>query len=259
MNHSKVELSQDVELELESVRPKVRELTPRQAAFVASYVANGRNARQAAIAAGTDPRSASEMGYRNIRNPVILEAIRAAAGDIIKERLPELVEAMVDLALNPKTSAVARVSAFRELADRGGMAVNRGPMVQINNGLTDPKAQASAIIAEIWAEKNTREARREATYAHVAQIVDAKKSTIAGGMSDIIDNDLPTSDGQRPAQAGGGERRQGPIPAVSVIPPSPNTHTPSAKVLAIDEWRESVRQLCVGKFVEAGAEENGDA
>jgi len=258
MNDSDCEVILTGDEAVDCVRPKSRELTPRQADFVAAYITNGRNARQAAIAAGTSPASAGPMGYRNIRNPVILEAIRAAAGDSIKERLPELIDAMVQLALDPKTSAVARVSAFRELADRGGMAVNRGPMVQINNGVTDPKAQAQAIIAEIWAERNTREARQERTFAHVGQLIDAKRSAIAGGMSDIIDNDAPTSDGQRIAPGRGGERLQGPIPAASVIPPHPTTTYPTPDNLGLEEWRESVRQVCEGKFPDAGAGDDGD-
>ena len=249
---------EDVLLELDSVLPKSRELTPRQAAFVAAYVSNGRSARAAAIAAGTSPSSAGVRGYRDIRNPIILDAIRVAAGDIIKQRLPELVEAMVELALNEKTSAVARVSAFRELVDRAGMAVQRGPMVQINNNTSDPKAQAQAIIAEIWAERNTREARQERTFAHVGQLIDAKRSAIAGGMSDIIDNDAPTSDGQRIAPGRGGERLQGPIPAASVIPPHPTTTYPTPDNLGLEEWRESVRQVCEGKFPDAGAGDDGD-
>lgn len=240
---------------LDYERPKSRELTDRQRQFIAAYVANGRNARQAAIAAGTSPTSAAQMGYRNIRNPVILDAIRHAAGDMIKERLPELIEAMVELALDTKVSAVARVSAFRELADRGGMAVNRGPLIQINNGMTDPKAQAQALIAEIWTEKNTREARKERTHAYVAQLVDARKSGIDGAMADIIDNDRAFAALGTEVPGTGGDRCQGPIAGANVIPPSPNGNAATALVSALLEWRGCVSRWTggnVGMLEEVG-------
>lgn len=237
--------SQD-DLELHSDRPKGRELTAKQSAFVEAYVANGQtSARAAAIASGTSPISAGVMGHRNIRNPLILEAIRVAAGDTIKEHLPELINSMIELAMNPKTSAVARVSAFRELADRAGMAVQRGPLVQINNGLTDPRAQAQALIAEIWTEKNTRDARRERTESYVGALID-QKSAIAGGMSDIIDNDAAWRPTAAEAQVGGGERLQGPIPPAYLIPPSPNAHPPAPENFGIAEWREAVRLGTLG-------------
>lgn len=230
--------------------PKSRELTGRQRQFVTAYIDNGRNARQAAIASGTSPASAAQMGYRNIRNPVILEAIRVAAGDGIKARLPELIEAMVELVLDPKVSAVARVSAFRELADRGGMAVQRGPMVQINNCLNDPKAQAQALIAEIWTEKNTRAARAERTHAYVAQLVDAKRSSIDGEISDIINNDAPFAALGSQEHGTGGEQVQGPIAGASRIPPSPNGNAAPVLSSALLEWRGCVARLTGGFVVE---------
>jgi phage terminase small subunit len=50
-------------------------LTAKQNAFVKEYILNGGNSTQAALAAGYSEKTASEMGYENLRKPQIKKAI----------------------------------------------------------------------------------------------------------------------------------------------------------------------------------------
>lgn len=52
-------------------------LTPRQQRFVDEYLID-RNATQAAIRAGYNPKNASKLGYNNIQKPVVQQAIHTA-------------------------------------------------------------------------------------------------------------------------------------------------------------------------------------
>lgn len=58
--------------------PKTREITPKQQKFVAEYVKNGGNAKQAAIKAypNQTEKSATQQGWENLRKPELAAAIR---------------------------------------------------------------------------------------------------------------------------------------------------------------------------------------
>lgn len=52
-------------------------LTAKQDAFVKAYLLNGGDATKAAISAGYSKKTASEMGYENLRKPQIKKAIES--------------------------------------------------------------------------------------------------------------------------------------------------------------------------------------
>ena len=58
--------------------PKTKQLTPKQEAFVAEYVRNGGNAKQAAIVAypGQNENSAAQQGWQNLQKLELAKAIR---------------------------------------------------------------------------------------------------------------------------------------------------------------------------------------
>lgn len=58
-------------------------LTPKQAAFVAAYVANP-NATQAAIEAGYSAKTAYSIGNENLSKPEIVMALRVAHGTALE-------------------------------------------------------------------------------------------------------------------------------------------------------------------------------
>lgn len=58
--------------------PKTKQLTPKQEAFVAEYVRNGGNAKQAAIVAYPEQNenSAAQQGWQNLQKLELAKAIR---------------------------------------------------------------------------------------------------------------------------------------------------------------------------------------
>jgi phage terminase small subunit len=65
---------------------QAKELTPKQALFVAEYLANGFNATSAAISAGYSKKTAHSQGPRLLENVEIKEAIANKVGKALAKR-----------------------------------------------------------------------------------------------------------------------------------------------------------------------------
>lgn len=88
-------------------------LTPKQAKFVASYIANGMNATRAAITAGYSEKTACEIGAENLRKPLIANAIA---------KRTEKGLAKMDFSVDRTLEYVARMAFFdpKELFEDDG-------------------------------------------------------------------------------------------------------------------------------------------
>lgn len=67
------------------IRANLKALRPKQARFVAEYLANGMNATKAAIAAGYSAKTAQEQGSRLLSNVMVAEAVAAATAKVMDE------------------------------------------------------------------------------------------------------------------------------------------------------------------------------
>lgn len=68
-----------------AARPKTKRgpaLNPKQAHFVKVYLANGKNATQAAIAAGYSKKTAEQLGFQLLQKTSVSEAIEAELRDV---------------------------------------------------------------------------------------------------------------------------------------------------------------------------------
>lgn len=77
---------------------KPRELTPRQAQFVAAYIANGGNGVRAAIEAGYAEKSAAGRAHTLLTTaPAVIAAVAEMRAEIKQRGLYTVERAMVDL------------------------------------------------------------------------------------------------------------------------------------------------------------------
>ena len=79
--------------------PKTKRLTPKQEAFVAEYVKNGGNAKQAAIKAYPEQNenSAAQQGWQNLQKLELAKAIRdefSRQGVTLEKALRPIVRAL---------------------------------------------------------------------------------------------------------------------------------------------------------------------
>ena len=112
-------------------------LTAKQQAFCEQYVANGFNATQAAISAGYSEKTAQEIGYENLRKPLIAEYVakfKEEASNKALVTIEDVVRGLMHEAqgLGEDTSTSARVAAYKALSDyTGGFDSNRVHNVNI--------------------------------------------------------------------------------------------------------------------------------
>lgn len=98
-------------------------LTPKRKAFVKAYLATGgKNATQAAIAAGFSNKGngASVIGCRLLQDPAVLAAIKEEATRRLRAGVALGATTLEELALNAQSESV-RLQAAQALLDRGGM------------------------------------------------------------------------------------------------------------------------------------------
>lgn len=96
-----------------------RQLTPKQQRYVDHYVANGGNQGEAARAAGYPPKSADGQASRNMRNPLIQQAILKATAQRIGFAAVPALNTVIGLSAAAKSEYV-RLEASRDLLDRAG-------------------------------------------------------------------------------------------------------------------------------------------
>ena len=154
----------------------MKELTPKQAAFVREYLID-LNATQAAIRAGYSSNRADAMGHENLRKPVIAAAVQAAmdarslkveltAADVLRDINAVKADAMRKTYDKDGNEVMANHTAALKALELQGKHLkmftdkvetsgpNGGP---IENKVTiDPKSLSSELLKElIRARANT--------------------------------------------------------------------------------------------------------
>lgn len=106
-------------------RCKSKKITPRQEQFCREYIID-LNATQASIRAGYSEKTASEMGYENLRKPQIAERIAALKQESIKRvRNERELELSADATLREMNSiSQATLAAFFDINERGEPILN---------------------------------------------------------------------------------------------------------------------------------------
>lgn len=127
-----------------------KKLTVKQTQFIKYYLSNGFNATQAAISAGHSKRTASEIGYENLRKPQIAEEIsKAFKGDGI----------VVQSALRELNKMIGSdFTDFVEIDDLTGVITVR-PLEDIPDGMTTiiKKIKQNRIIKQVHGAKKTED------------------------------------------------------------------------------------------------------
>jgi len=111
-------------------------MTEMQERFAAEYAMNGGDSTAAAIAAGYSEKSAGDMGRRTLAFPHVEAAVLK---ELIKLRSRSAaigLNAMIQIAVNERAPAAARVSAARSLMEHAGLL---GPAKEV----LDARATAS--------------------------------------------------------------------------------------------------------------------
>ena len=102
-----------------SASPATRDLTDKQTAWVASFVASGGNAALAAREAGYAESSYRSVLANNLRNPLIQKAIYSATVDQLSTHAPAAVETLYRL-MNASKSDKVKLDAAIAILDRAG-------------------------------------------------------------------------------------------------------------------------------------------
>ena len=134
---------------------QVRALTERQHQFVIEYCVHG-NAAEAARTAGYSEQVARQTAHKLLLKPHISAEIRRQAAAMVDAHVPSAVSTLAQLMTNPNVEPRDRIRAAEGLLKHARPGGGSTLAVQVNVGTR--AADAQALIAEIWAEKQTREA-----------------------------------------------------------------------------------------------------
>lgn len=156
------------------------DLTEKQEAFAAYFVAAGGDGKAAARAAGYAERHCAQEAYRLTRNPAVQAMIRKEQQRVIGGRLcSQALGVLESIMLDTSAPAGARVDAAKTLLDRGGLpAIPANLIIQdAANGdrladmsLEDMQAFVTEGRARIAAARE-RDAERDTTIEGEASIV----------------------------------------------------------------------------------------
>jgi hypothetical protein len=135
----------------------------RLKAFAEAYVHNGGKVGAAAEAAGYAAKSGSAL----MKRPDMPKRIADAMRDRLVQVTPELLQVLLNIALDPSMGPKDRLNAANSLLDRGEL--KRTSNVEHEHKLTDP----SALIAEVWERRQARLAGPDAP-----QVIDAEAEPV---------------------------------------------------------------------------------
>jgi phage terminase small subunit len=127
-------------------------LNPRQAAFVAHYVANGGNATQAAIKAGYSKQTADQQGHALLKHPRVSVEITERLAGAQKE---------LDVTAERVLAEVAKL-AFSNMADYLRAGHDGAPVLDFSNLTRDQAAALESVTVEEFTDgrSDKREVRR---------------------------------------------------------------------------------------------------
>lgn len=111
------------------------DLTAKQVAFAAHFVANGGNGADAAKAAGYADKSCRQEAYRLTRNPEVQAMVRGEQQRILGGRLASLALATLEQVMCDESApAGARIDAARACLDRAGFSARAAQFEQADTG-----------------------------------------------------------------------------------------------------------------------------
>lgn len=155
------------DFETNDLAPSFGGLTAKQSAFVIAYVSMGSQrgaATNAALAAGygggVHRKAATARAHELLRHDDVLRAIKAEATRKLSAASVIGVNVMIELATDPATPAAVRLSAAKELVDRG-----HGPVMSRNAHIV-----ATRSIEDIISALDMEDAARRSADADVFDI-----------------------------------------------------------------------------------------
>jgi phage terminase small subunit len=151
------------------VEPK--KLTPKQTRFVDEYLMNGFNATAAAITAGYSKKTATIIGYENLRKPNIeqeidrrLKAIQIKVQRRFVSHSERISDYLYKVVTGEEEANADRIRAARDLLDRAGLKVPeqrdvnfKGEIMHTDTRSLDERVKQYAdVYEEIEAEETKR-------------------------------------------------------------------------------------------------------
>lgn len=102
-------------------------LTEQQQRFVAEFVANGGNGKQACVSAGYAAKSAHQEAYRLLRKPHVLDAVRKEQARVLGTMSAKALHVLDQLLGDTEISPAVRLDAAKTVLDRAGYVSARTP------------------------------------------------------------------------------------------------------------------------------------
>ena len=118
-------------------------LTEQQQRFVAEFVSNGGNGRQACIAAGYAEDSASQSAYKLLRKEHVLLAIRREEMRVLGAMSAQALHVIQSLMADPGVSPAVRLDCAKTTLDRSGFVSVRSPSQAVVPGIDKPLNECS--------------------------------------------------------------------------------------------------------------------
>jgi hypothetical protein len=116
------------------------DLRPQQMIFVSEYIKNGNNATQAAIAAGYSEKTAYSSGSRLLKSVEVQQYLNKTEQNlnrdlrtIFTEDAVEAYAVLKTIMLNPASMDKDRITAARDILDRGGYKPIDKAVVDMNS------------------------------------------------------------------------------------------------------------------------------
>lgn len=129
------------------------DLKPNHESFVDEYLANGGQAKKAAVFAGYAENSAHVTASRLLRKPQIIDAIKSKTVNRARICSPMAMEVLIRLANDNATAPRDRIAAAKEVLDRGGV-IRENAMMQVK--VSGGGCTGEELIAKIEAERAAR-------------------------------------------------------------------------------------------------------
>lgn len=179
-------------------------LSAMERIFCDTFVANGGNGTDAAIAAGYAEGSAHVTGCRLLCRKRVADHLVAMSQRFVHAALPVAIRTLIEAASDDKALWKDRIKAAVSLLEHGGMAAPKGG-VHVNVGVAVDGAKAQQLISSVWSARAER----------MSDIPTAMPDNLQA-ISDAIDE---LESDELPAEGEGGEQFQGPVAGVASLPP----------------------------------------
>jgi phage terminase small subunit len=129
-------------------------LTEQQQRFVAEFVSNGGNGKQACVSAGYAAKSAHQEAYRLLRKPHVLDAVRKEQARVLGTMSAKALHVLDQLLGDTEISPAVRLDAAKTVLDRAGYVSARTPAHAIGsndqplNEMTPDELRAFLVAIE---------------------------------------------------------------------------------------------------------------